>query len=173
MRKTLERFMEPVLWQSRFIIVLAVLSSLVGALVLVLIGVADVAQVFLKIPTSLAATEAVDNYQTYAIGNIIAAVDVFLIATVLLIFGIGLYELFISKLEVAEDGHHARRVLGVRDLDDLKERLAKVIVMALVVAFFKVAIGQKIQGVLDLLLFGLAILAASGALLVNRGKGDK
>ena len=44
---------------------------------------------------------------------------------------------------------------------------------ALVVAFFKVAIGQKIQGVLDLLLFGLAILAASGALLVNRGKGDK
>ncbi len=173
MRKTLERVMEPVLWQSRFIIVLAVLAGLLGALVLVLIGVADVLLVFTKGFAQVRSLQAMDDFQTYAIGNIIAAVDVFLIATVLLIFGIGLYELFISKLDVADDTHHARRVLGVRDLDDLKERLAKVIVMALVVAFFKIAIGLKIQGVLELLLLGLAILSASAALLVNRGKSEK
>jgi uncharacterized membrane protein YqhA len=173
MIKTVEQLIEPVLWQSRFIILLAVLSSLLGALVLVAIGVADVVQVFLKIPTALHSIDAMDVYQTYAIGNIIAAVDVFLIATVLLIFGIGLYELFISRLEIAKEGHHARRVLGVKDLDDLKERLAKVVVMALVVAFFKIAIGLKVQGVVELLLFGLAILAASGALLLNRGKSEK
>lgn len=164
--------MEPLLWQSRFIILLAVVASLVGALALVLIGVADVALVFTKV-ACLRSLEAMDGFQTYAIGGIIAAVDVFLIATVLLIFGIGLYELFISRIDIADEGHHARRVLGVRDLDDLKERLAKVIVMALVVAFFKTAIGLKVQNVVELLFFGLAILAASAALLVNRGKAAK
>lgn len=164
--------MEPVLWQSRFIIVLAVLSSLVGALVLVLIGVVNVALVFSKVFKAMQDAAAFHAFEMEAVGNIIAAVDVFLIATVLLIFGVGLYELFISRLAVGDD-QHARRVLGVRDLDDLKERLAKVMIMALVVAFFKQALALKISNTIELLLFGVAIFAASAALLFSKGKSDK
>ncbi len=90
---------------------------------------------------------------------LIQAVDSSLLAAVLLIFALGLYELFIAPIVVPED-HPFRRVLVIESLDDLKGKLATVIVMLLVVKFFERSQELKSANFLDLLMLagGVALL---------------
>jgi uncharacterized membrane protein YqhA len=60
-----------------------------------------------------------------------------LIGLVLLIFGFGIYELFISELEIARLGDEFGNILEVSNLDDLKNKIIKVIIMVLIVSFFQ------------------------------------
>lgn len=55
----------------------------------------------------------------------------------------GLYELFISKINVAEDSKVSKNVLHISSLDSLKNRLAKVILMILIVNFFEQVVQMK------------------------------
>ena len=55
----------------------------------------------------------------------------------LLIFGFGIYELFISELEIARLGDEFGNILEVSNLDDLKNKIIKVIIMVLIVSFFQ------------------------------------
>ena len=93
-----------------------------------------------------------------------------LLATVLLIFSLGLYELFISKIDKAEHSATSSNVLLITSLDDLKSRLAKVILMILIVKFFEHAISMVFETPLDLLylaggisLLGLALYLSHAA----------
>jgi uncharacterized membrane protein YqhA len=90
---------------------------------------------------------------------LIQAVDSSLLAAVLFIFALGLYELFLAPINVSE-GHPFRRVLVIETLDDLKSKLATVIIMLLVVKFFERSQELKSANFLDLLM-----LAAGVALL--------
>ena len=96
--------------------------------------------------------------------HVVEIVDGYLLATVMLIFALGLYELFISKIDMAENDETSSNVLMITSLDDLKGRLAKVILMILIVKFFEHAIKMSFNNPLDLLylaggitLIGLAI----------------
>jgi uncharacterized membrane protein YqhA len=60
-----------------------------------------------------------------------------LIGLVLLIFSFGIYELFISELEIARLGDEFGNILEVSNLDDLKNKIIKVIIMVLIVSFFQ------------------------------------
>jgi uncharacterized membrane protein YqhA len=90
---------------------------------------------------------------------LIQAVDSSLLVAVLMIFALGLYELFISPIDVPED-HPFRRVLVIESLDDLKSKLATVIIMLLVVKFFERSQELKTSNFLDLLMLagGVALL---------------
>jgi len=55
-----------------------------------------------------------------SITHIVEVIDGFLLASVLLIFAMGLYELFISKIDAAEDSETSGNVLHISSLDDLK-----------------------------------------------------
>ena len=106
-------------------------------------------------------------------GSILAqvaeVVDGYLFATILIIFGLGLYELFISKINPAERSELAARVLLIRSLDDLKERLAKVIFLFLIVRYFEYALQMSIATSLDLLFIAIGIVLIALALyLTNR-----
>ncbi|MGE5894524.1 MAG: YqhA family protein [bacterium] len=159
MFKVFERIVERLLWESRHIIFLAVLSAVVSAIVLVLLGSYDVLMVIKELYSILAGDHAVpENFPVGAIVHIISAIDVYLIAVVLLIFGIGLYELFISKIDYAERETKSSRILVIHDLDQLKEKLAKVIIMVLIVTFFKHAVILKYTEALNLLYLGTGIL---------------
>mgnify|MGYP005864708431 CR=1 FL=1 len=81
----------------------------------------------------------------------VQTVDASLLSAVLLIFALGLYELFAAPLEVPED-HPFRRVLLVESLEDLKGKLAAVILMLLVVRFFEQAQGLEAASFQDLAL---------------------
>jgi len=84
-----------------------------------------------------------------------------------LIFALGLYELFISKIDVADNGNVAGNVLVIHSLDDLKSRLAKVILMILIVKFFENAISLTYNDALSLLYLSAGIALIGLALYLT------
>ena len=75
----------------------------------------------------------------------------------MLIFALGLYELFVSDIDEARGSRTKSRILVIETLDDLKQRLAKVILMILIVKLFEHAVKANIDTTLDLLYLGGAI----------------
>jgi uncharacterized membrane protein YqhA len=164
-----ERAFEGALWRSRWIVLPAVIASVVSAMVLVALGVLDVALVVYK-ALQVTDLESFKDYHRQAVAIIIAAVDVFLIAMVMLIFGIGIYELFISKIDAAEADARSSRILVIKSLDQLKETLAKVIVMILIVTYFKEAVLMNLADRISALFFAAGIvLVAAAFFLLNWG----
>jgi len=80
-----------------------------------------------------------------SVTHIVEVIDGFLLASVLLIFAMGLYELFISKIDAAEGSETSGNVLHISSLDDLKNRLAKVILMILIVNFFEQVLKMQFE----------------------------
>ena len=68
--------------------------------------------------------------------KIISAIDLFLIGIVLLIFGFGIYELFVSEIDFA-NAKFTESTLKIRDLDQLKNKIIKVVIIVLIVKFFE------------------------------------
>jgi len=154
----LEQIIERILWESRLMIFLAVIAAIVAALILVVMGTYDIIQILIEMGHAFSDKELYENFHKDAITHIISAIDAYLIATVLLIFGIGLYELFISKIDYAENDTRSSRILIVHSLDQLKDKLAKVIVMVLIVTYFKHAVSIKYEDILSLLYLGAGII---------------
>jgi len=90
-------------------------------------------------------------------------------AVVMFLFGFGLYELFISDIDIAKTSKSAR-ILEIHSLDELKDKLAKVIVMVLVVNFFQRVLHTQYNGALEMVYFALSILALSlGLYFLHKG----
>ncbi|KGQ22457.1 YqhA family protein [Thermus filiformis] len=100
----------------------------------------------------------------------VQAVDASLLSAVLLIFALGLYELFLAPLEVPQD-HPFRRVLVVESLEDLKGKLAAVILMLLVVRFFEQAQALKAERFQDLALLALGVALLAFGLWISKKSG--
>jgi len=86
-----------------------------------------------------------------------------------------LYELFISKIEQASESEGASKILVIKNLDDLKGRLAKVILMILIVKYFEHALNMEFKDAKDLLFFagGIALLGLALYLShASEGKSD-
>jgi uncharacterized membrane protein YqhA len=177
MHNKIENFIETVLWKSRWMVFLAVISSILAALMLMIMGAVDIALVLkngLFLATGAFSSE---HFQETSVGTIIRAVDAFLIGTVMLIFGLGLYELFICKIHVAESEAGSANVLVVHSLEQLKEKIGKVIIMVLVVTFFKHALDMTYSTILDLVWLTVGILFCATALFLlgyrHHKPGDK
>ena len=85
------------------------------------------------------------NLRGETVTYIVEVIDGFLLASVLLIFSIGLYELFISKIDIAGGSEASSNVLHIESLDELKNRLAKVILMILIVNFFEQVLKMQFE----------------------------
>jgi uncharacterized membrane protein YqhA len=109
---------------------------------------------------------------TEAIANIAAVIDGYLFATIMLIFAMGLYELFISKIEIAENNELAKRILLIRSIDDLKDRLSKVIFLVLIVKYFEYALHGSYSTPSSLLQLAAGILMIAGALWLTSRTGS-
>jgi uncharacterized membrane protein YqhA len=167
--KFFEHFFENVLWNSRFVVMLAVVSSLVAGFAVFFMATVDVYYLVMHLvgyadPGLAQSARKTLNVET--VSHIIGVVDGFLLATVMLIFSLGLYELFISDIDPARGSKASSRVLVIHDLDDLKNRLAKVIVMMLFVGFFERAMKVQIAGASDLLYAGGSIAMIGLALFL-------
>jgi uncharacterized protein (TIGR00645 family) len=152
----LERIFETILWKSRLIVMLPVIFSLLGALILFYCGSLEIIHTASPI---LKSTHDI-NFNQLLIG-IIGAVDLYLIAIVLLIFSFGIYELFVSKIDIAQD-EYGHNILEIETLDELKNKLIKVVIMVLIVNFFKTVLSASFTSPLDILYLGLAILCVAG-----------
>lgn len=171
-----EQIFESLLWNSRFIVLLAVMASLVSSIILFVIATIDVGNLVLKTAAfSLRSSDfkGYDEFHGEVLSHVITAVDDYLLAVVLFIFALGLYELFISKIDQAEeDTRHSSRILLIKTLDDLKDRLAKVILMILIVTFFKNAMRMTFDEPLSIVYLGGGILLVALALYFTWKGGE-
>jgi uncharacterized membrane protein YqhA len=99
-----------------------------------------------------------DNFHADVVGEIIGAIDLYLMAIVMLIFSFGIYELFIDSIKEADESKTSR-ILEIHSLDQLKDKVAKVIVMVLIVNFFQRIMHLDFTTGMDMLFFAISILA--------------
>jgi len=166
----IEELFEKFLWSSRFLVLFAVLSSLAASLCLFFIGTFDVVKVVIDLVSYAAGFNEKIDIHVEVIGTIIGSVDIFLIAVVLLIFSFGLYELFISHIDAADETESSN-ILDIGSLDILKDKIGQVIIMALIVKFFQIVLTMKVDVWTDMLIFAGAVGLLSLALfLMHLGK---
>lgn len=168
-----EYYFESILWNSRFIVLLAVIASLVMAIGLFYLTSVDVYYTL----SHLTHYHELDDahrieLKATTITHVVGSVDGFLLGIIMLIFAFGLYELFISKIDQAEKEDGASKILMIHTFDDLKDKLAKVILMILIVMFFEQAVFLKPAEPLELLYYALAIALISLALYFSHKSYD-
>jgi len=158
----LERIFENSLWGSRFIVILAVVFGLIGAIILFAVASIDIFATAKYVITTYLTGAHPEHFHQDVVGGIIGAVDLYLIGVVMLLFSFGLYELFISEIDVAKDeAGEENKLLAIHSLDQLKDKISKVIVMVLVVGFFQKVGHTQYSGALDMLYFAISITAVA------------
>ena len=149
---------------SRYFTIVAVLGILLASVALLAYEGLVVITALIEATTSGAISSKLAK--VLAVG-LIEAVDVFLIAIVAQMIGLGLYKLFVAP-ELPLPAW-----LKLRDLDDLKNNLVSSVIAVLAVLFLREAVGW--DGQRDLLRFGSALALIIGALtlyLVAKGRKD-
>lgn len=169
-----EQFFEGVLWQSRLVVLAAVIASLFSAFAMFFMATVDA--VYMLGHLADYASPAMDTaarkeLHSNTVAHVVEIVDGYLLGAVLLIFALGLYELFISKLDAAKGSETSSNVLLIESLDDLKGRLAKVILMILIVKFFEFTIGMPYESPLDLLYMAAGIALVGLSLYLSQAGG--
>ena len=154
----LEKLFEGAIWRSRFIVLLAVIFGLLGAVILFVVASMDIWGVGVYTFNTIITGAHPENFHEDIVAGIIGAVDLYLIAVVMFIFSFGIYELFISDIDAAE-GKNGSKLLAIHSLDQLKDKIAKVIVMVLVVNFFQRVLHTNFTTALEMLYFALSIAA--------------
>lgn len=96
--------------------------------------------------------------------SLVELMDSFLIATVLFIFAIGMYELFIGKISLPD-------WLIIKNLNDLKIKLSSVIVLIMGILFLKHLV--EWDDPMGTMFFGIGVAAVSGALIAFAHYGGK
>jgi uncharacterized membrane protein YqhA len=94
----------------------------------------------------------------------IQVMDVFVVATGLLIFGLGLEQLFVKELDVPG-------WLKLKTLHDLKARLSSVIILVMCIAFMDHLVEWKDPW--EMLLNGVAVALVAAALIAFSQFGEK
>ena len=136
-----------------------VVFGLLGAIALFIIASYDVGKVLLEIYKYFFVENFhVENFHSEVVGEIVGAIDLYLMALVLYIFSFGIYELFISEITQLKQSKQSK-VLEVHSLDELKDKLGKVIVMVLIVNFFQRVLYASFTTPLEMAYLAASILA--------------
>ena len=163
-----EKLFEGAIWRSRFIVLLAVIFGLLGAIVLFIVASMDIWGVAVYAFNTIITHAHPEDFHEDIVAGIIGAVDLYLIAVVMFIFSFGIYELFISDIDEA-DGENGNQILAIHSLDQLKDKIAKVIVMVLVVNFFQRVLHTNFTTPLEMLYFaGSITLLAVGLYFLGK-----
>ncbi|QFU24594.1 YqhA family protein [Shewanella eurypsychrophilus] len=164
----MQNLFERILWSSRLSVMLGVFACIVAAFVIFIMGVIDVIHML----------ELIWNYifsSSHEVRNelvmvVVEILDTFLLGAVLLIFAFGLYELFISKLEVAEKSEAGGKILIISSIDSLKSKLGKVILMMLIIKVFSYFTEMKPTSMLELLYMGIIVVLIALSLMLTKEK---
>tara|TARA_B110000090_G_scaffold15201_1_gene15257 strand:+ start:530 stop:1024 length:495 start_codon:yes stop_codon:yes gene_type:complete len=158
---------EKILWNARYITILSVVLSIVSSFTLLVIGSWEIIEAVIFYNPLF--DESITNNNDLLF-KIISAIDLFLIGIVLLIFGFGIYELFVSDIDFTNSKFN-ESTLKIKDLDQLKNKIIKVIIIVLIVKFFEkiLKFSENFKDPIDILYFSLSILSIClGYYLINR-----
>ena len=150
---------------SRYVVFVAVIAALAASVALIVYEAAVVAEVIFE--AVMQGGFQLKSGRALAVG-LIEAIDVFLIAIVALVIGLGLHRLFVDETMPLP------RWLRIDDLDDLKGYLVSIVIAVLAVLFLSQAVERA--GDLDLLklagAFALMITALALFLFMRVGKKE-
>lgn len=132
---------------TRYLALAGVFFGLIAALAAFAWGGVKTVQICIKLGRG--------EFEGMAVG-LVQVMDGFLIAAGLLIFSLGLYELFIGDIELPG-------WLVIKDLDALKGKLAGVIVMVMAVTFLERL--ENLESARGLLEAGVSVALVSGVLV--------
>jgi uncharacterized protein (TIGR00645 family) len=165
--KLTEEIFESILFSCRFLALFAVIGSVVAALVLFVNGSLEIVQGVEGLVHAANYFVPTDADDKTVILSFIPAIDNYLFAMVLLIFSMGVYELFISKIDPSLRKPFSRpNWLNIKNLDDLKTQISEVVVMILIINFFKFAYTAPLAAPLDLVYLAGGILFISASLFI-------
>lgn len=173
MSEAIEETIEKAIFRCRFMAILGVMGSLVGSLLCFIKG----------------CTYVVSSYLEYFVNQgkviflLVEALDVYLLGTVMLVFGMGLYELFVSTLDSSKSLAKEKlpyrsnlfglfplkerpKWLDVKTVNELKTKVGHVIVMLLIIGLFDKSKKAIIHTPVDLLCFSASVLLSSGSLFL-------
>ncbi len=135
---------------GRYLIMLAVLGSFLGsAVVFIWSFYRMIESVYSMVEDPAESGEALG-------AHMIAVVDSMLLAVVLYIFAVALYELFIGEVEVPP-------WLLIQNLDDLKVKLSSVVILMMAVSFVEHLVAWENAG--ETLMFAAAVALVTAALV--------
>lgn len=163
------REFEKVLYGSRYLSLLAAVGSIISAIFLFAEGIYIIYNGLSEHFFVNQIHEGKIDYEPL-FECLVSSVDVFLFALVLIIFGVGVYELFVSKIDPVErDTDNRPSWLRINSVDDLKGSLGKVILMVLIVSFFKhiLELKESEWGALTLLYLAIGIFLIAAALYLT------
>lgn len=148
-----------VMASTRFLVLLAVLGTLAGAVGLLVYEFLVVCTAIVAVIRHSALSAA--SAKAHAVG-LIEAIDIFLIAIAAYITSLGFYSLFV------DDSLPLPKWLAIRDLDDLKSNLVSLVIAVLAVLFLREAVVW--DGHRNLFGFGVALAIVILALTVFLAK---
>ncbi|BAT99808.1 hypothetical protein LR48_Vigan06g067600 [Vigna angularis] len=171
--EALEEGIEKAIYRCRFMAILGVFGSLMGSFLCFIKGCVFVTSSFMEYFVN----------RSKVIQTLIEAIDVYLLGTVMLVFGMGLYELFVSNLGSASSLPDQKpsdrsslfglftlkerpKWLNIKTVDELKTKLGHVIVMLLLIGLFDKSKKACIQTPVDLLCFCVSVLLSSSCLFL-------
>ena len=169
--KKVEAVLEKILWNSRFLILIAVVSSLLGSLVLFMVGTMDIFKVA-RMTFDYYLGRGDQDIHEFIITDIILAVDIYLVAVVLLIFGAGAYRLFISPIDESEDSG-VTHPFNIQTFDELKDKIVRVVILAVIIEFFRAVVDIQFSTPLDAIYLALSVLALAASVYLMNLNHDK
>lgn len=157
---------ERLLWSSRLLLLGGVVGSAVLAAAVVWIATVDVVRFAGDVIDYTESSNNIERGELVAV--VVKIIDTYLIAAILVVAAFGLYELFIGRIDARRTSDDGPRVLVARSLDELKDRIAKLVILILVIEFFQRAVQVDATEASDLLLLagGVALVSLALALPV-------
>ena len=133
---------------SRYVVAVPAIGSIIGSFILMALGTWEILQALVKlVDPNIEVKESVVT--------VLTAIDTLLLATVLLVIGYGLYELFVDSTVQLPPW------LEIRSLDDLKAKLIGVVVAIIAVVFLGILVDSADAN--DIMLIGIG----AGAVVIS------
>ncbi len=151
--------MERSITLTKYIVVIGIVGLLLASVTGFVLAVVESLELSWHVVTHLA-DPSLDVQEV----NFIKLVDGFLVATGLLVFGLGLYEIFIRPLPLPES-------LKFTSIEQLKSTLANIIVLTLAVSFLTAV--QQGENAVSVLLKGAGIAVIIVVLVFFARGGEK
>jgi len=146
-------------FKLRFILIVPVLVSILGALIMFAVGWNQTYQAL----TAVLLEQQFSKQKVVL--PLIKALDTFLIGIILFIFAFGIYDFFVSVLEPAQDAGVRPDWFKFESTGELKTKLVELVLVILAIQFFEqmVAVTPEIEDPVTYLIIptGAAILAVS------------
>jgi uncharacterized membrane protein YqhA len=84
---------------------------------------------------------------------------------VLLVFGAGIYRLFLSPIEESEEKGVAHP-FNIQSFGELKDKIVRVVILAVIIEFFRAVVDIRFSTPLDAIYLALSVLALAASVYI-------